>query len=129
MKLTRAKVALLLLAMSSAFLPTQIPAEPQSGIEGVISISPWHAGPARADEPISKPLANATLVVQTETNAVATEFTTDAQGKFRVSLPPGQYKVSLKGKKSGIGKYGPFKVDVAADRMTSVQWNCDSGMR
>jgi hypothetical protein len=125
----RARVILLLLAMSSAFLPTQIPAEPQSGIEGVITVSPWHAGPVREDEQASQPLANATFVVQTEANAVASEFTTDGHGRFSVSLPPGHYKVSLKGKKGGIGKYGPFEVHVAADKMTSVQWQCDSGMR
>lgn len=128
-KLTRARVALLLLAMSSAFLPMQMPAEPQSGIEGVITISPWHPGPVRSDEPASKPLANATFVVQTEANAVASEFTTDARGGFRVSLPPGHYKVSLKGKKGGVGKYGPFEVHVAADKMTTVHWTCDTGMR
>jgi Carboxypeptidase regulatory-like domain len=129
MKVARARVMLLLLAMSSAFLPMQIPAEPQSGIEGVITVSPWRPGPVRVDEPGSKPLANATFVVETQANAVASEFTTDAQGRFRVSLPPGHYKVSLKGKKSGVGKYGPFEVDVAAERMTPVQWQCDSGMR
>ena len=128
MKLARVK-AILLLAMSSAFLPMQIPAEQQSGIEGVISVSPWHAGPVRADEPASKPLPNVTFLVETEANAVATEFTTDAQGRFRISLPPGRYTVSLKERKSGVGKYGPFKVDVAAGKMTSVQWQCDSGMR
>lgn len=129
MKLTRARVALLLLAMSSVFLPMQIPAEPQSGVEGVISVSPWHPGPVRIDEPTSKPLANATFVVQTEANGVASEFTTDGDGRFRVSLPPGHYRVSLKGKKGGVGKYGPFEVNVAADKMTSVQWQCDSGLR
>jgi hypothetical protein len=129
MKLTHARVTLLLVAMSSAFLPMQIPAAPQSGIEGLVSVSPWHPGPVRVDEPVSKPLANATFVVQTEANTVATEFTTDGQGRFRVSLPPGRYKVSLKGKKGGVGKYGPFEVNVAADKMTSVQWQCDSGMR
>jgi len=129
MKLTRARVALLLLAMSSVFLPMQIPAEPQSGVEGVISVSPWHPGPVRIDEPTSKPLANATFVVQTEANAVAFEFTTDGDGRFRVSLPPGHYRISLKGKKGGVGKYGPFEVNVAADKMTSVQWQCDSGLR
>jgi len=51
--------------------------------------------------------------------------TTDDDGRFRVSLPPGHYRVSLKGKKAGVGKYGPFEVNVAAD--TSVQWQCDSG--
>jgi hypothetical protein len=115
--------------MSSVFLPMQIPAEPQSGVEGVISVSPWHPGPVRIDEPTSKPLANATFVVQTEANAVASEFTTDGDGRFRVSLPPGHYRVSLKGKKAGVGKYGPFEVNVAADKMTSVQWQCDSGLR
>ena len=129
MKLTRASVTLLLLATSSPFLPMQIPAEPQSGIEGVITVSPWHPGPVRVDEPVSKPLANATFVVQTEANAGASEFTTDTDGRFRVSLPPGHYKVSLKGKEGGVGRYGPFEVNVAADKMTSVQWQCDSGMR
>jgi hypothetical protein len=128
-KFARAKVILLLLAMSSAFLPMEIPAEPQSGIEGVISVSPWHPGPVRADEPASKPLANATFVVQTDASAVASEFTTDGDGRFRVSLAPGHYKISLKGKKGGVGKYGPFEVNVAAEKMTSVQWRCDSGMR
>jgi hypothetical protein len=66
-------------------------------------------GPVRVDEPASKPLANATFVVQTDANAVATEFATDAQGSFRVLLPPGHYKVSLKSKKGGIGKYGLFR--------------------
>ena len=73
MKLTRARVALLILAMSSVFLPMQIPAEPQSGVEAAISVSPWHPGPVRI-EPTSKPLANATFVVQTEANAVASEY-------------------------------------------------------
>jgi hypothetical protein len=107
----------------------QIPAEAQSGIEGVITLSPWHPGPIRADEPSSKPLANATFVVQTEADAVASEFTTDIEGRFRVSLPPGHYKISLKDKKSGIGKYGPFEVNVSAGKMTPVQWNFDTGMR
>jgi len=129
MKLAGAGVIFLLLAMSPAFLPMQIPAESQSGIEGVITVSPWHPGPVRVDEPASKPLANATFVVQTEANAVASEFTTDAQGRFRVLLPQGHYKVSVKGKKGGVGKYGPFEVDVATDRMTLVQWQCDSGLR
>jgi hypothetical protein len=31
--------------------------------------------------------------------------------------------------KKGIGHYGPFEVDVVADRMTKVEWRCDSGMR
>jgi hypothetical protein len=111
----------------SAF--TDAPAESPTGIEGMISVSPWHPGPVRVDEPVSRPLANATFAVQDQKEATVAEFTTDAQGRFRVSLAPGRYKVSLKNKKSSIGKYGPFQVDVTAGRMTAVQWQCDSGMR
>jgi len=56
-------------------------------------------------------------------------FTTDGQGHFRASVPPGHYKVSMKGRKSTIGRFGPFEVDVVAGKMTSVQWQCDSGIR
>jgi Prealbumin-like fold domain len=122
-------IILAFVAASSVFLAVAAAAEPPSGIEGAITIAPWHPGPVRAEEPSAKPLANATFVVQTETNTVASEFTTDTQGLFRVSLAPGRYKVSLKNKQSGIGKYGPFEVDVTAGRMTTVQWQCDSGMR
>src|SRR5206468_114462 len=48
---------------------------------------------------------------------------------FGASVPPGHYKVSIKGKRPGIGRYGPFEVDVAPGKMTRVQWDCDSGIR
>jgi hypothetical protein len=44
-------------------------------------------------------------------------------------LPPGRYTVSLKGKKTGVGRFGPFEVDVVAGQITKVQWQCDSGIR
>jgi hypothetical protein len=114
--------------MSAAFSPSQLHGDPESGIEGVIMISPARPGPIRADEPGSVPLANATFAVENNNGEVAS-FTTDDQGRFRVSLPPGHYKVSLKGRKSTIGHFGPFEVDVASGKMTNVQWECDSGLR
>jgi hypothetical protein len=113
----------------ASLLAFAVAAEPASGIEGTITITPWGPGPVRTDESSAKPLANASFVVHTETNTVASEFTTDAQGRFRVSLAPGHYKVSLKNRKSSIGKFGPFEVEVTAGKMTAVQWQCDSGMR
>ena len=74
------------------------------------------------------PLANATFVVENK-KGTATSFTTDDQGRFRISLAPGHYTVSLKDKKGGIGRYGPFDVDVVAGHMTKVEWQCDTGMR
>jgi hypothetical protein len=65
----------------------------------------------------------------TNENATVASFTTDDQGRFRVSLPPGHYIVSTKEKRAKIGRYGPFEVSVSEGKMTNVQWNCDTGMR
>jgi hypothetical protein len=100
----------------------------ETGVEGVITISPSQPGPIRADAPASKPLANTAFVAENENGAVAS-FTTDEQGHFRTQLAPGHYKVSIKGRKSTIGRFGPFEVDVMAGKMTQVQWDCDSGIR
>jgi hypothetical protein len=107
--------------------PTPAP-ETGTGLEGVITVSPIRGGPSRADLPDSGPLANVAFVVENERGAV-TSFTTDDQGQFRISLAPGHYTVSRGGKKGGIGKFGPFEVDVVAGKMTSVQWKCDTGIR
>jgi hypothetical protein len=56
-------------------------------------------------------------------------FKTDAEGKFRVALPPGQYRVSRANWRGRIGRYGPFEVEVAPGEVTTVRWICDSGMR
>jgi hypothetical protein len=114
--------------MCAGFLPGQTQSGSETGIEGVITISPVSAGPVRADAPSSRPLANAAFVVETQTGEV-TSFTTDDQGRFRTALAPGHYKVSRKGRTSSIGRYGPFEVDVVAGKMTNVQWQCDSGLR
>jgi len=106
----------------------QTPSGGESGIEGIITISPSRPGPIRADAPGSVPLANATFAVE-KNNGEVTSFITDDQGRFRVSLPPGRYKISLKGRKTTIGRFGPFEADVAPGKMTNVQWECDSGIR
>ena len=116
------------LIMSALFSPGQTPSGAETGIEGVITISPTQAGPVRDDSPPSRPLANAAFAVENEKGQAAS-FTTDGQGHFRASVPPGHYKVSMKGKKSSIGRFGPFEVDVVAGKMTNVQWQCDSGIR
>src|SRR5947209_10111907 len=119
---------LILLVMAACVSAGQTPSGSETGIEGVITISPTQPGPIRADAPGSQPLANAAFVVQNENGEVAS-FTSDDQGRFRISVPPGHYKVSIKGRKSSIGHYGPFEVDVVPGKMTNVQWECDSGIR
>ena len=114
--------------MAASVFAGQPPSGAETGIEGVITISPVQPGPIRADAPGSKPLANAAFVVENEKGEVAS-FTTDDQGRFRTPLPPGHYKVSLKSRKTAIGHFGPFEADVVPEKMTKVQWECDSGIR
>ncbi len=100
----------------------------ETGIEGVIIISPIHGGPVRPGIASSKPLMNTTFVVSNATSAVA-EFTTDDQGRFKITLEPGHYSVTKKGEQHKIGRYGPFDVDVVPGQTTKVEWHCDTGMR
>ena len=102
--------------------------EPETGIEGVITVGPVHGGPTRMGLPDSRAVANMTFIAQKQ-NGTAISFTTDDQGRFRVSLEPGHYTVSLKEKKTGIGGYGPFQVDVLAGQVAKVAWRGDTGMR
>jgi hypothetical protein len=107
--------------------PTPVP-QAETGIEGTITISPAHGGSVRVGERNSRPLASTNFVVSKDGGTVA-EFTTDDQGKFKVLIAAGHYTVARKGPKKGIGRFGPFDVDVAAGQITKVQWQCDSGMR
>jgi len=109
--------------------PTATPkSKMESGIEGLISAGPIHGGPTRQGVSDSRPLANIEFLVKKE-NSIVAFFRTDDQGRFRVSLPAGHYTISRKDWNAKVGSYGPFEVDVAAGRIKSVQWNCDTGLR
>jgi uncharacterized membrane protein YvbJ len=115
--------------MSAVFSSAQAQSQSPTGIEGVITVSPIRPGPIRAGAyiPNRGPFANTTFVIQSE-KATVSLFTTDDQGRFRVSLAPGHYTVSPK-QQGDLAAAGPFDVDVVAGKMTQVEWRCDSGMR
>jgi hypothetical protein len=100
----------------------------ETGIEGVILVSPIHGGPARQGVADSRPLANTVFVVKGD-RGVAGSFTTDQHGKFQVSLPAGHYVVAPRDPHGKIGSYGPFEVDLVPGQIQKVQWMCDTGMR
>src|ERR1700746_2149936 len=102
MKPATVSTGLAFLIMCVVFSPGQTPPGAETGVEGVITISPTQAGPVRADSPGSKPLGNATFAVENDKGEVAS-FTTDDKGHFRTLVPPGHYKVSMKGRKTSIG--------------------------
>jgi hypothetical protein len=119
---------LVLVSCSSMRAEPLLKPEPGAVLEGVISVGPMRGGPSRISVPNSGPLANTGFVVKKRSDVV-TSFTTDEQGRFQISLPPGHYTVSIKERKAKVGRYGPFEVDVAAGQVNKVQWTCDSGMR
>jgi len=102
--------------------------EAGTGLEGSISLHSISGGPVKQGVPDSKPLANTTFVVK-KGDLTITSFTTDDQGRFRISLPPGHYSISKKDWNSRVGFYGPFPVDITAGQIKKVQWNCDTGMQ
>ena len=101
---------------------------PESGgIEGVIAVSPSKPGPIRQGEESKAPAGNLEFIVKKE-NARIASFSTDGEGKFRVSLPPGHYTVVREDPGARIGHWH-FEVDVAGGQVTKVTWTGDSGMR
>src|SRR5581483_6146208 len=93
------------------------------GIEGIISVSPSKPGPLRKGEESAAPAGNIEFVVKKE-DARISSFTTDAQGRFHVSLPPGHYTVMREDPGSRIGHWS-FEVDVAAGEFKKVSWTGD----
>jgi carboxypeptidase family protein len=128
MQLRKLRAILVIASIPCCFSWGQTQSESRTGIEGVITIGPIRPGPISDVVPSWKPLANATFTVESE-RGIVTSFTTDEQGHFRISLAPGHYTISMNDKKGGIERYGPFDVDVAAGKMTKVEWQCDTGMR
>ena len=121
----------LLSLMLPILLPRMATAETSpsasTGIEGVIFVSPSHGGPIRQGVPSTAAVANVPFVVQKGDQTV-TSFTTDGEGRFQVSLPPGHYTVFRSNTGSRIGRWR-FEADVIAGQVTKVQWTADSGMR
>jgi hypothetical protein len=117
------------LVISLCVCSAQTQSEPGTGLEGVITVGPTRPGPIRAgaETPNSAPLPNAVFTVANEKGTV-TSLTTDSQGRFRISLTPGHYVVSLAEHRLPR-PCGPFDVDVVEGKMTKVEWGCDTGMR
>ncbi len=126
-KKVRLFLALLFIYGSVSF--GQMEPDRGTGIEGVITISPTRPGPIRAgsDIPNAAPLPNALFSVENEKGKV-TSFTTDSQGRFRVSLKPGHYVIAL-AEHRFPRPCGPFEIDVESAKMAKVEWRCDTGMR
>jgi len=126
---TKLRLFFALLISYGSMSSGQIEPDRGTGIEGVITISSTRPGPIRAgsDVPNAAPLPNAVFSVGNE-KGVVTSFTTDSEGRFRLSLKPGHYVIVL-AEHRFPRPCGPFEIDVESAKMTKVEWRCDTGMR
>src|SRR5215468_7227104 len=122
-------LVLALLLMKASLASTESDSSRGSGIEGVVMVSPIWPGPIKkgSEKPNVAPVASAVFSVANKKGTV-TSFTTDADGRFRLSLSPGRYVVSL-AEHRFARPCGPFEIDVESGKMTKVEWRCDSGMQ
>ena len=90
-------------------------------------VSPNRPGPIQKDRPSAGPAANVEFVVKKEDARVAS-FITDAEGRFRILLPPGIYTVSREDAGARVGHWR-FEAEVKPGEVVKVRWTGDSGMR
>jgi Carboxypeptidase regulatory-like domain len=78
-----------------------------------------------------KPVPNARVTIETPSGStVVATATTDAQGHFSVSLPPGDYRVSVEPGTGGLPRQDqPTNVTIHAGQTTSVKIQMDTGIR
>lgn len=102
----------------------------ESGIEGQALISPAHPGPVRQGQSDTAPFQTTLVVLRESDGAEVARLDTGSDGRFRVTLPPGTYKV---GPPSNTGRRlpraGQETVTVVPGKFAPVTINFDSGMR
>ena len=104
----------------------------ESGVTGEVFISPAHPGPIRIGDTSNKKPYQATLAVLTvsEGREVA-RLQTGEDGRFRVALPPGEYRIVPVQEKPGrfLPRAGEELVKVLPGQFAHVTIEYDSGMR
>lgn len=107
-----------------------VTAQGESGIEGQAVISPAKPGPARQGEPDTAPYKTTLVVRSASDGREIRQFETGSDGRFRVALPPGIYKI---GPAARAGRFFPRAGDqtitVVQGRFAQVTIEFDSGMR
>ena len=120
------RIAAAVMALFSMTTLAETPAPGTSGIQGTVLVSPTRPGPITKDEPSVAPARHVQFLVKAG-DAVVKTFTTDGEGRFHVSLPPGRYVIAAEGAPA-ISRWR-FEADVVAGEVTKVTWTGDSGMR
>jgi hypothetical protein len=124
-KILLATILILLTACSLLATPTPV----DSGITGKVSVGPMCPVMIEGQDCPDRPL-QATLTVNSSDGKKIVQFQTDAQGNFKVPLPPGDYVLhpeTPQGKPLPFASDQPFIVSPGEFTQLNVQY--DSGIR
>lgn len=110
---------------------TRVTPHAESGIEGQVVISPVRPGPQRQGQSGSAPYQTTLAVVSSADAREVTRFQTGSDGRFRVSLPPGEYRIGPPPEiqRGRFPRGEEQTVKVLRGQFTSVTIGFDSGMR
>jgi hypothetical protein len=100
----------------------------ESGIQGTVLIGPACPGPQRAEQPCPDEPYQARLTILDQSNQVVAEVQTEADGQFRLKLPPGTYTIQPE-PGNPLPQASDLSVMVADGTYTTVQILYDSGIR
>ena len=128
--LAAGSVGVLLLLAARATTSVNNSASPNSGIEGTVTISP--VGPPTADETkaASQPYSATLAILLAGSDREISRVISDAEGKFRVALPPGTYRIVPISSNPMVPPYAePIEVQVPESGYVSVNIIYDSGIR
>jgi hypothetical protein len=107
-----------------------VTAQGESGIEGQAVVSPARPGPTREGEPDTAPYKTSLTLSSASDGREIRQLETGSDGRFRVVLPPGIYKI---GPAARAGRFfpraGEQTVTVVQGRFAHVTIEFDSGMR
>ncbi|HTG16326.1 MAG TPA: carboxypeptidase-like regulatory domain-containing protein [Blastocatellia bacterium] len=110
-----------------------VPVTPQgeSGIEGQTVISPARPGPLREGDSSSAPFQTTLVVLSAGNSREVARVETGSDGRFRISLPPGEYRIGPPPEqpRKRFPRGGEQTVKVEPGRFTRVTLEFDSGMR
>jgi len=102
----------------------------ESGIDGQAVISPAHPGPLREGMSGTAPYKTTLVVWSADGDREVARFETGSDGRFRVALPPGSYRVGPPSQTGGFLPRGSEEtVTVVPGKFVRVTINFDSGMR
>ena len=129
--IARISVLCALMVLAACGSPSQSTRDTStSGVQGVARVDGGCPVSVNATPCPDRPLRAHVIVTRPGSDTALASVDTDAQGRFKITLNPGQYVLQATNMTGGLlPASSPHRVSVSADRFTSVRIEFDSGIR